>query len=428
MRALQFLLAVLVLAGLACGSGSVSTMPIPETPTPRETAVVTKAATEESTVQSPAPVPGEYRELYNSLEGILERFHGSYEMSLERSGEEVIIGAELATSNGNRGEALLKPEGMYGVRLYLDRLQELGVGGVKVAISYPLLDDDFPRSEEYLEYYKGVAEEVRNRGMKLLVQTGPVFPDPEFSNVQVDFSNLTMTAYFQGRKEQVLIIIDEVRPDYVCLGAEPETEAMLTGFPITPEVYVNYIEDTLSEIDRLGDTLVGAGSGIWEKPEYLNRFAHDTTLDFINIHIYPIQGAVNYLQRVVDTAPMIRAQGKKLIIGESWLYKASPGEVVRGKAYQEIFLEDVYSFWVPLDIRFIEAVMKIGYQEGFEFVSFFWSKYFFAYLDYEDTPKDLHATELVYRSNQASANNIQSGLLSETGEALQQLIDSGFDQ
>ncbi|NIS78672.1 MAG: hypothetical protein GTO14_00215 [Anaerolineales bacterium] len=308
------------------------------------------------------------------------------------------------------------------MRLYLDRLVEIGVGGVTVAISYPLLDVDFPRSEEYLQYYQEVVNEVRQRGLKLMVKSGPVFPDPEFSNLQIDLSHLRMTDYFQKRKAQLLLIAREVRPDYLSFGSEPETEAMLTGFPITPDIYVAFIEETLSEIDRSNGMLLGAGTGIWENPAYLERISQVTALDFVDLHIYPIQGEVDYLQRVRDAASIIRARGKQVLVGEAWLYKASPREVMQRKAYQEVFARDVYSFWGPLDVRFIEAVMKIACVEGIEYVSFFWSKYFFDYLDFSEVPEDLAPTELVLRSNQAAAESIQAGSLSVTGEAFKRLL------
>lgn len=417
-----FFLSVLFLTSIACALGRATITPDFSTPTAQNTFPPTETPEDESDYSVPVPVPNEYRELYDSLEEILERFHLSIDASWEGGIGDVTFGAELAPANGNRGEGLLQAGSLYGVRLYLDRLEQLGMGGATVAISYPLLAPNFPRSEEYLQFYQNVADEVRQRGLKLLVKTGPVFPDSEFSNVQLDISHLSMADYFQERKEQILLIARDIRPDYLSFGAEPETEAMLTGFQITPDIYVAFIEDILSEIDRSSGVLLGAGTGTWENPAFLERISQDTALDFVDLHIYPIQGAVAYLQRVRDAASSIRAQSKIFIIGEAWLYKASPQEVMQSIAYQEVFTRDVYSFWAPLDTRFIEAVMKIANKEDFEYVSFFWSKYFFAYLDYEETSRDLPPTELVLLSNQAAVENLQAGLLSETGKSFKTLL------
>jgi hypothetical protein len=310
---------------------------------------------------------------------------------------------------------------MAGVDLYLDRLQELGVQGVSVAIAYPLLRPDFPRSAEYLQFYRGVAEDVHRRGLKLLVESGPVFPDPEYSRVQVDFSGLTTETYFQTKRDQLLLIAREVRPDYLAISGEPTTEQRLTGLTLPPAEYAAFAQETADAIDRSTGILVGAGAGTWEDPAYVRAFVADSSLDFINVHVYPLSSAYdNYLQRAVDWAELARASGKKLVMGESWLYKAAPSEA--GKPYQEIFPRDVFSFWEPLDTRFIEAIADLAQYQRFDYVSLFWANYFFAYLDYDETPKNLSPVELMNRANQAASDSILAGTFSGTGQAFQQLL------
>lgn len=377
----------------------------------------------EQTMPATAPVPDEYQALYASLAESLESFHDYLDAHWDGTRASTAFGAELGPANGNRGEKLLQSTTMSGVSLYLDRLEELGVQGVTVQISYPLLGADFPRSDEYLQFYREVAQEVRRRGLKLLVETGPVFPDPEYSNVQADFSSLTIETYFQTKKEQILLIAGEVQPDYLSIGNEPATERMLTGLSFSLDEYLTFIRETSDGIDRSSGVLVGAGTGIWEDPAYLTRFADEPSLDFVNIHIYPVRGGIDYLQQVVEVAVYARTRGKELVIGEAWLYKASPLEVTQNEPYQNVFPRDVYSFWEPLDARFIEAIMGIAHYQNFEYVSFFWSKYFFSYLDYDETPRDLSRAELIVRSNQAAFSNVRAGVFTGTGQAYQRLLD-----
>jgi hypothetical protein len=312
---------------------------------------------------------------------------------------------------------------MIGVNLYLDRFQELGVQGVTVAISFPLLSPDFPRSAEYLRFFQEVAQEIHRRGLKMLVESGPVFPDPEYSGVQVDFSRFTTESYFQAKREQLLLIAREVRPDYLAISGEPTTEEMLTGLSFSPAEYAAFAQETADDIDRSTGILVGAGAGTWEDPAYIRAFIASPSLDFINMHVYPLSSAYdNYLQRAVDWAELARASGKKLVMGESWLYKASPPEVA--KPYQEIYRRDVFSFWEPLDIRFIQAMAGLAHYEGFEYVSLFWANYFFSYLDYDDATKNLSPVELMNRANQAASRSIMAGTFSGTGQALQQLLST----
>lgn len=103
----------------------------------------------------------------------------------------MIFGAELLPANANRGPDLLKPESIEGVKIYLDRLKELGIQGVTIAINYPLYLQGFNRYHEYVEFYKQVAEEVRTRGMKLDVEAGVIFSGTHFSNLTLNYSELT---------------------------------------------------------------------------------------------------------------------------------------------------------------------------------------------------------------------------------------------
>jgi len=364
--------------------------------------------------------------VYASLDESLSSFQDYLNQHWDGTTGSTVFAAELLPANGNRGDALLQPTTLAGVKLYLDRLQELGVQGVSVAISYPLLRPDFPRSAEYLKFFQGVAQEVHGRGLKLLVESGPVFPDPEYSRLQVDFSGLTTETYFQSKRDQLLLIAREVRPDYLAISGEPTTEQRLTGLSLPPAEYAAFAQETADAIDRSTGILVGAGAGTWEDPAYVQAFVGDASLDFINLHVYPLRSPYDdYLQRAVDWAELATASGKKLVMGESWLYKASDAEV--GKPYQEIFPRDVFSFWEPLDTRFIGAMADLAQYQRFDYVSLFWANYLFAYIDYDETPKGLSAVQLMASANQAASDSILADTFSETGLALQQLL-SAFSQ
>ncbi len=387
--------------------------------------VAATATAEQISPEVPSPeapsVPDEYRSLYESLADSLQGFHDHLAEHWDGSTGPTVFGAELLVASGNRGEVLLRPATMVAVRLYLDRLQELGLQGVSLQISYPLLRPDFPRSAEYLAFFRHVAEEVHSRGLKLLVESGPVFPDPPYSQVQVDFSDLTVQTYFQTRRDALLLIASEVRPDYLAIGGEPATERMLTGLSFSLAEYMAFVVETADAIDRSSGILVGAGAGTWEDPEYLRAYIDSPSLDFVNMHLYPLRSpTVDYALRAVEMAELARAQGKKVVIGEAWLYKASPAEV--GGPYQELFGRDVYSFWSPLDIRFIEAVIGLAHYQHFEYVSLFWANYFFSYIDYDEIPEALPRVEVVNRANQAAYDSIVAGTLSATGLALQRLL------
>ena len=174
----------LAVAGLACGTR----------PSPGGTASPSVSAGQ-------AEVPGAFEDLYAELDKGLSRYAGA--VAEGGAGTVTAFGAELLAANGNQGPALLRPEAMASVRSNLDQLQRLGVRGVSVQISDPLLMSDFPGSAEYLQFYRRVADEVRRRGLLLLVETGPVFSGTLYSSVEVGGRWPDTKRYFEDRGQQV---------------------------------------------------------------------------------------------------------------------------------------------------------------------------------------------------------------------------------
>jgi hypothetical protein len=355
--------------------------------------------------------------------GSLAEFEDYLAANWDGARGQTVFGAEIIVANGNRGEVLLEPGTMAGVRLYLDRLQEIGVGGVTVQIADPLINPGYPRSDEYLAFYRQVAEEVRRRGLVLAVEIGPVFPDPQFSRVQYDWSRLTLDEYFQIRHDDLVRIAAEIGPDYLSLGNEPATEAMLTGLSFSLQDYLAFVRETVADIDRSHGTRIGAGTGTWEDPAYLEAFTAEPGLDFIGLHLYPLSnGRTDYWLRAIEAAQAAEAAGRAVVVGEAWLYKASPDEVAAGIAYQDVFGRDPFSFWQPLDSRYLAAVVGMADWLHFDYVSFFWSGFFFGYLDYNAPLSGLPQTELYQRLNRAQLDGLQAGHLTETGRTYQALL------
>ena len=104
-----------------------------------------------TTAPSPtaARVPTEFRALYNELDSALTAFDQSFDAS--DTPYPVTFAAELLPANGNRGTELFNPTNLQATRIWLDRLQAIGVQNVTIAIKFPLLTPDFPNSAKYLE-------------------------------------------------------------------------------------------------------------------------------------------------------------------------------------------------------------------------------------------------------------------------------------
>jgi len=334
------------------------------------------------------------------------------------------FGAELLSANGNSGEALLSPQAMTAVRTLLDALQRIGVQGVTVQIADPLLVSDFPRSAEYLDFYKQVASEIRRRGLLFMAETGPVFVGTDYSDVQVGDRWRTKEQYFSDRTAAIATIVSEIKPDYLSLGNEPDTEQMLTHLTFSLDEYVAFLQRAVSSVQR-GGVKLGAGTGTWQDPAWARRLLADVPLDFLDLHLYPLtNGSVDYTQRMVELTREARAKGKEVVIGEAWLYKVSDADL--GKlAPASQFGRDYFDVWATLDGRFVEDLGRVADREGMAYASFFWSKYLFAYLTYSATNASKTPRELMRLSNQAASDAMRQGSLTPAGLALQKLA-AGF--
>jgi hypothetical protein len=378
-----------------------------------------------TTQESAPPVPGQYQATYDELKTEMAHFEVTLSETWDQSLGQTIIATELAYANGNIGEGLLNANMMNYSRMLLDRLQATGVKGVVLAIKFPLLKPDFPRSSEYMQFFKDIMVECHERGMKVLVECGAIFAGTPYSPVEVDWSNYTTETFLQGLEDQLLLIAEEIKPDYLTLANEPQTEEALTNLTITPAIWSDFIASALDKIDRSGGLLVGAGTGTWENPNYINQLFDMAGLDYIDLHIYPMNTNASYLDRALNYAVEARAAGKRVTVSESWLWKATPADLGNSLGDAEkIMNRDVYSFWYPLDERFIQNIINLADATDMDFVSFFWARNLLSYLDYDSIPHNLTTAEYNRLVNQASLANLQKGELSPLGRYLQQALDS----
>lgn len=376
--------------------------------------------------RGPVPdVPGEVPSRFTSLSAELSETLDQFDRYLDalpsrRTG--VIFGGEVLPANTHRGEDLLSEASYDGCVLYIDRLRALGVGGVSVMMAYPVLNDGFPRSAEYWAFYRRLAGDVKARGLRLHVKVGPIFNSRNFSNVRVDYTNLTVDDYLRDRARIAQRVAQEIRPDYLSIGNEPSSEGEILNLDITPDRFVRYVNETLAGMNR-SVTLVGAGAGTWDSTEYVERFARDTSLDYIDLHVYPLLSLRgDYLRRAAEMADIAAAGGKRVIIGEAWLYKAGRLELTLAPTNPAIFARDVYSFWAPLDIKFLQDMGKLASLKRIEYVSPFWTKYLFAYLPFDDRTSAATVAQLSSMSDQEVVRQLTAGGYSVTGEAYREVI------
>ena len=364
-----------------------------------------------------APVPDEYRPLANELDAAMAAFRADLSGKRPKDARPPVISAELLTANGNQGPTLLDPTALDRNRFLLDALEQLGARGVAVDIPYPLLAPTFPRHDEYLAFYKAVADDVRGRGMKLLIETQVVFTGTPYSPLDIDYSAMPLDEFLAGRTAQTVLIAHELRPDYLAFTTEQATDAMLTRQPVTTDRYVQFVDDTVAAVGDAPGVRLGAGSGSWESEEFVRRIATRTTLDFVDIHVYPLAvPGRNLLEVARHMARIARANGKQVVIGEAWLYKASKAELAGGLDFTSALPRDSLSFWAPYDADFVRTIGALARSEGVSLVIFYWAQYLFAYPE----PAATSATDgraALQASNAAAAAAILAGERTRVGRA-----------
>ena len=196
--------------------------------------LVVQAAT---LVAQNVPVPSSFQDLYSSLDSKLSAFESMVNSQWTGTNSPVIFGAELLTANANRGLQLLQPNAQTSINLELDRLQSLGVQSVTIAIGFPILYQPFfqfngnPADyQRFIDFYKQLITNIHNRGMKVIVENSVLFTGfySQNSGFKLDEYYKTLTTADQliaGRAQTAITIAKEVRPDFLNLGSEPDTQA-----------------------------------------------------------------------------------------------------------------------------------------------------------------------------------------------------------
>ncbi len=369
----------------------------------------------------PGEVPERYRRLY-ALESLaLDGWERYLAKRPVPAFPRPVWAGELLAANANRGEALLQPQALEATRLFLDRFQALGLTGVTVSVNYPLLDPGFPRASEYAAFFRQVALEVRKRRMTLDVESGVLFANTAFSSVRFDYGELSWERFVAGRRAHTATILREMAPDYLNIGAEPDTEARLTGKRQLndPDGRAAMLRAILKDLDR-GRTKVAAGIGTWGDIRFVRAYLAETDLDAIALHLYPLGRRT--LRTAYEAARLAREAGKPVLLDECWLYKAGPGEGQSIAANEAIFQRDLWSFWAPLDRRFLECVDRFARQEGIVYVSPFWSHHYFAYLDYDPALDEAGYAAVNGAFLERARVAVKEGRLSPTGEGLKRML------
>ncbi len=108
-------------------------------------------------------IPSTYQSMYTTLDQILNEFGQNLDSTAPVATHQTIYATELLPADSNIGPKLLSQQTLQSVTEFLDAIQKLGVQGVTIDISYPILTPSFPNYDQYLGFYQNVVEQVRQR-------------------------------------------------------------------------------------------------------------------------------------------------------------------------------------------------------------------------------------------------------------------------
>lgn len=233
----------------------------------------------------------------------------------------------------------------------MDGESSMGVKTITVEIGFPVFDQNFyvftGRSaaqaqqsvQTWLSYYQSLARAIHSRGLKMIVESNPLLTyyisSQSTFNPGGYYKSLDFATYEQLRSEHNIIVARQIKPDYLLLQTEPQTDAINDSRPElnNPAKDTAMISKFVTDLENAGipclHTLMqlGSGAGTWQLDwqSYISGLISITGLDKIDTHIYNLQPDVNKLGEVtiaMQIADMAHTAGKGVSMSEFWLHKS----------------------------------------------------------------------------------------------------------
>ena len=374
----------------------------------------TLAATPTPPEAVPAEVPQHYRSLYAALQDSIDSYNRQISSQWNGSLYPVNFAAELIAADTNGGNLILQPNVKNVMLEEISADKALGVQAITVQIGFPIFDPYYfeylgqsstqagQTVQTWIDYYSSVAQAIHSRGLKMNVEANPLLTFDTGSNSSLDASgyyrSLDWATYQQRRSAQNVVIARQIRPDYLLLQTEPQTDAVNDFHPQLNDP----LQDTAMIARFVGDlenaglpglhtTLkIGSGVGSWQRNwrAYINRLVAIKGLDELDTHVYNLQPSLDEIGVAMQVADLAHAAGKGASISEFWLHKSTDlaGFSNNGDPLLDVRARDTFTFWSPLDVQFLTLMARLANDKHFDSISAFGHFYWFSLLDYSSLP------------------------------------------
>lgn len=330
-------------------------------------------------------VPRQHRVLYDALAERVAAFRAA--LPRVQGDPPLLRGASVRALSCVAPGELLMPMRRLETQRELDGLQRAGVQVVVLDVCHPLLTTAFHDPRPILELLANVANDVRVRGLRLVLRHASLPPEQAVMQGRRHYRGMTKARFFEERAQEAKLLVLAMQPDYLTLVTEPRTQA---GLNLRPSDWQRYLEQTGTRLrEAFGDLVphLGAGSSVAESPTYVDAFADVAGLDYIDLRFYRADsGQDALLERLIAWPRAIRARdpGKRIVLSEVWLAKAGRDESAPGPYQGASAARASFGFWAPLDAAFLRAVAQASRAGGIDLLAVSRPDLLFSYLDFFD--------------------------------------------
>jgi len=390
-------------------------------------------------VETNATIPEEFRPLYKGLDETLRQERQTY--PFEKGQARSLVAGNLGMAWSMFDPAAPDSQRWKDLLATLDAFKTMKMDVVFVQIEAPDLALGVPGQR--IEFYQRLAREIHSRNMKLYVEHFINVPfEPNIPSGSHADKGLTAVKDLKddplGKREfldileqENALIYREIKPDFLTLIDEPRiTINLMLHLTISPDELANWVGEVTTHLKNTGaspNTLLGAGALIWEPEEIALKFAQQTNLDYVDIHLYYLTfKGEDQASKLATLVRKIREErpNMKITIGEAWLSKFG-AEGPKMANSQELFLRDVFSFWSPLDEQFLALLMGLAQKENISVIVPSGSQYLFDYYTFGDAevanlPPGVG--KRISASWDKAVKSIRSHRLSSTGRALSAIL------
>jgi hypothetical protein len=382
-----------------------------------------------------AQIPAQYQSIYSLVNTQISTFDATLLQGWDGTKYPYASAPQLETASSDLFTSLLG-EYQYSTQIepQLSDIQAEGAKAVTIHIDFPILNQAFYSSnpsqyQQFVTFYQQLMQDVHARGMKVIVETeaATVFPGANTSSFATYYQSLSWTQYMEGRAATALNIVQLIKPDYLTVITEPDSEATNSGQANAGTVTgsTELLQTIMTALQgKTNGVEVGAGAGTWitDYTDYVANFLAQP-IDFLDMHIYPVNN--NFLPLAATGAQMAHAAGKKVGMSECWDWKILNNEL-NVLSLVDIEGRNPFGFWAPLDQLFLKTMNDFGQIEQLEFISPFWTHYFEAYISYT-TYGSLSPGAVLDQSYTAAGTATSAGKFTSTGHYYQQLLISSPD-